>query len=43
VRCLETNIRNFGSSGFAGSGGGNVDDRQLIAQHVAVAGRWWLP
>ena len=29
----------FGSSGFAGTGGGNVDERQLIAQLVSVAGR----
>lgn len=39
-------MRNFGSSDFgggAGSGGGNVDDRQLIAQLVSDAGRWWLP
>ena len=30
---------NLGSSGFAGTGGGNVDERQLIAQLVSVAGR----
>jgi hypothetical protein len=38
------NIRNFGSGRWCiGSGGGNVDERQLIAQLVSLAGRWWLP
>jgi hypothetical protein len=36
-------IRNFGSVRDIGSGGGKVDERQLIAQLVAEAGRWWLP
>jgi hypothetical protein len=28
---------------FSGTGGGNADARQLIAQVASVAGRWWLP
>ena len=36
-------IRNFGSSLRFGTGGGNVDERQLIAQPASVAGFWWLP
>jgi hypothetical protein len=35
--------RNFFGTCLTGKGGGNVDDRQLIAQLVSVAGRWWLP
>jgi len=30
---------NLGSLCFGGTGGGNVDERQLIAQLVSVAGR----
>jgi hypothetical protein len=31
--------RSFAAFGFSGTGGGNVDDRQLIAQVSPVAGR----
>ena len=39
---FDVNMRNAGSegrTGLAGTGGGNVDERQLIAQLVSVAGR----